>query len=138
MCVIVSFPCRSRRQFIEFAKVIGVELLRSLRRREGEGIRNSADPSLPLLDPKGILRSAVHGLARDHHFARYRRLAGFDPELPVGVEVAKSQVLAFLAVDHPAANVLGLHHIGDENVIGLRQEKVTARQGNAMTRPERI
>ena len=72
---LLSFPCRRRRQFIECSQGTRVELLRSLRRREGEGIGTRLNPSLPPLNPKGILWSAVHGLARDHQFARYRRLA---------------------------------------------------------------
>jgi hypothetical protein len=54
---------------------------------------------LPFLDAQGVLRPLGHAFGGDHIFARDRPGAGFDPNLPIGIDVAECQVIAFDAVD---------------------------------------
>ena len=63
-------------------------------------------------------------------------LADLHPELPVGIGVAEGEMLAFHAVDDAAADMLGFQDAGHEDVVGVRQQQVGARQRDAMPCPQ--
>ena len=86
----------------------------------------------PLFDPERVLGCAVNSLACDHHLARYGPVTNLHPELPVGIRIAKCEVLAFDAIDHPTPHVLGLHYVGNEHLIRIRKQHIGAGQGDAV------
>jgi hypothetical protein len=130
-----SFLC-TLRQFVEPDERIGAELCRSGRRDEREGIRRRRDVGFKVLDAKSVLRCVVQGLAGDHQFARDGPFTHLHPELPVRIEIAESEVLALQAIDDATADMLGFLDPGNEDVIGIRQEKVCARQRDTMAQPQ--
>ena len=51
-----------------------------------------------------------------------------DPNLPIDVLVSECQVIAFGAVDHAAAEVLHVDHVGHQHIIDIRQKQIGAGQ----------
>ena len=76
---------------------------------EREGV--SRNVGLPVLDAQRVLRRFADALAGDDVFARDRLGAGFDPDLPVGFQVAECQVVALDAIDDALADHGGLDHV---------------------------
>src|SRR5262249_4939845 len=71
-------------------------------------------------------------LAGDHIFPGNRPVAKLDPNLPIGIRISKREVLAFVAIDDAAANILGLHHVLDELIVHVGQEKIGAGSAHIM------
>jgi hypothetical protein len=86
---------RTLGQFIELDQCVETELLVSGGRLRGEGIMMRIDIRLPVFDLKRVLGCAVQGLAGDHQLARNGPIARLHPELPIRIQVAEGEVLAF-------------------------------------------
>ena len=97
-----------------------------------ECIPRRFDASFPALNAKSVLWCAVQGLAGDHQFTRDRSLTHLNPELPVGIEVAKGKVFTFQTIDDTAAYMLSFLDIGHEDLVRIRHEKVCTGQRDTM------
>jgi len=70
------------------------------------------------------LRRACKRLARDHVLSRDRPRARLDPDLPIGIGAPEREMLAFDAVHHALADVLGVKDVCHQFVIGVGQEQI--------------
>src|SRR5215213_5598169 len=128
----------ARWDFIDFLEQSDRDAAGTSRRPEGESVRRRADPSLPVPEPQRILRCGANRFASDDVFARHRMLADFDPDLPVGIEVAEGQMLALDTLDDATTDVLGFQHPCLQLLVRLRQQEIRARKFEESLDPQPV
>ena len=92
---------------------------------------------------QSLIRSVYCGasrdpLAGDDVFSRDRLRARFDPDLPVGVDVAERQMIAFNAVDDALADHGGVDHVRHHDVEYVGEQQIGARSYHAVLLTQHI
>src|SRR5215207_1176947 len=88
------------RDLIEIGQSCNGHAARVRRRFERE-ISASLATELPLAQTQRVLRGSCNRLACDHVLSRSRFVTGFNPDLPIRIDVAECQVLALDARRRP-------------------------------------
>ena len=81
-------------------------------------------PAFQSVNRKVYLGSRRQGLAGDDVFSRQGAFAGLDPDLPVRVEVAEGQMIAFDPVHDPLANHPAFENARGQLLEGVREQEV--------------
>src|SRR6516164_514529 len=90
--------------------------------RERAGARSKV--GLPIRDVNPVLRRTSQRLARYDVLARDRIWSELHPYLPVNIEIAECQMLAFDSIDDASTNILCLNDAIHQGVVRLGQQQI--------------
>jgi hypothetical protein len=124
-----------RGDLVDIAETGKVDLLGACRRLEREDV-GSHRVRFEVLDADRVLRRACGALRRDDILARDRARADLDPDLPVGLLIAESQMLALDAVDDALSDMSALVCLACQCAENIAEKQVRARHCDREFVPE--
>src|SRR5918993_2369928 len=114
----------SGRDFVDIGQRCPLDAGRAAWRREVEDLRGDGDARLPVPQPQGVLGTCRKGLAGDDVFSRQGTFARLNPDLPVRVEVAESQVITLYTVHDSLADDTAFENARGKLLEGIREQEV--------------